>query len=146
MATRTDSDLVKGVLCMDYDTKRLPDLQPFIDTASSIVDDLATMCSNEGNPLSSSKLELIERWLSAHAYCCNDQPYAQRRTGQASGLFQGQTGKRLESTKYGQMALTLDPSGNLDTLNNNNRIKFSWLGKSEQDQLTYSDRNGVDGW
>lgn len=146
MPVRTDADLVKGILCLDYDTKRLPDLQPFIDTASSIVDDLETMCVNEGSPLSSNKLELIERWLSAHGYCCTDQPYAMRKTGNASGMFQGQTGKRLESTKYGQMALTLDPSGNLDTLNNNNRIRFSWLGKTEQDQLTYYDRNGVGNW
>jgi hypothetical protein len=140
---RTTSSAVQGVLLRDYDSRDNPSLTPFIDTASSVVDDVALCAVNKGTPLSDAKLELIERWLSAHCYAMNDQPYAEKKTMQASAVFQGRTGMYLEATKYGQMAVSLDPTGCLSAIASGSRKKASiaWLGLPESEQTPYRDRN-----
>jgi hypothetical protein len=103
---RTTPDLVKGILLQDYGQGN--DLTPFIATASALVDRAAQL--GEMDPADPG-LELPERWLAAHFYACSDQTYAAKSTGGASGTFQGKTGMYLESTRYGQTAVSLDPTG-----------------------------------
>lgn len=142
---RTTADAVKALMAPggDYDLILEPDLTPFIDTASSVVDDVAECAANKGKTLSATKLELIERWLAAHFYQQSDQGYTQRSTLRASGSFQGKTEMYLESTKYGQTASNLDPSRCLDVIANGTRKVAGgfWLGKPKSEQINYEDRD-----
>jgi hypothetical protein len=131
MSIRTTERAVKAILGSHYDGSA--GLHPFIDTASSLVDDIAA-----ADPaIVSSRLELIERWLAAHYYEHSDPIAQSRSTGKASGQFQGQTGMGFDSTKYGQEAKRLDTSGLLVRLDQPLRPKASctWLGKQPRDQL-----------
>jgi len=135
MAVRTTPALVQGILLKDYDAKGAPALDPFILTASVIVDQLTLLT----NP---TQQELVERWLAAHFYCQPDKPYQSRSSLGASGSFSGQTGQKLESTLYGQTALILDTSGGLASLMNRAVASMTWMGKTESEQVPYYDRMG----
>lgn len=108
---RTTPDLVKATLLQDYDLKRSPDLTIFINAASLFVTRVGTCAANKGMPLTTDELQMLETLIAAHNYCCSDQPYTSKSTSSASGSFQGKTDKKLEGTKYGQLALDLDVSG-----------------------------------
>lgn len=127
----------------DYDTINEPNLTPFVDTASAVVDDVVQCITNRGLTLSEARRELLERWLAAHFYQQSDQAYASRSTLRASGQFQGQTGMFLENTKYGQTALTLDTSGCLSRIANGARkvARGYWAGKRPSEQTDYKDRD-----
>lgn len=142
--SRTTTTAVQSLLETggDYDLKRRPSLQVFVDTANVVTTRVAACAVRNDDPLTSDELELIERWLSAHAYAMSDQTYAGKSTGGASGSFQGQTGMRLEATKYGQMALSIDHSGCLAKIaNKSNRIRFGWAGKVPSEQIDYDERD-----
>ena len=138
---RTTPTLVKGLLLRDYDSKRNPSLQPFIDSASMIIDRVKVLAVKQRINYTDAQLELIERWLSAHGYVMTDQNYAQTKILTSSALYQGRTGMRLEGSKYGQYAMSLDYSGSLSQINSSAVIEFTWLGKREQEQISYDDRN-----
>jgi hypothetical protein len=136
MSVRTTERAVKSILGGHYDGTT--GLQPFIDTASSLVDDIAVADSS----ISASRLELIERWLAAHYYEHADPITASRSTGGASGQFQGRTDMGFDSTKYGQEAKRLDSSGLLVKLDQPLRPKAGcvWLGKQPSSQLDADER------
>lgn len=140
---RTNSAAVQGVLLNDYDSAEAPSLTPFIDTASIIVDRIATCATKKGITLTGSELELIERWLAAHFYGVSDQPYTASRTLDAYGQFQGRTNMYLEATKYGQMAMVLDNSGCLAAIGTEvrKRASMAWLGKTKTEQIPYEQRD-----
>lgn len=146
MAIRTDSVAVEGILRNandvdggDYDG--VTNLDPYIETASSIVDDIVAYCAETGlTQYPSSKLELLERWLAAHAYKSSDQAYASESDGGASGSYQGQTGLNLNGTKYGQMANVLDTKGYLVALSTGG-VSLKWGGKRFSEQIPYWDRD-----
>lgn len=138
---RTTEILVKGVLLADYDTGLSPSLVPFIDIASSIVDDVAACALDKGVTLSTAKLELMERWLAAHFYVMTDQTYKSKKTGDAAATFQGETKMYLTSSKYGQSAIVMDPTGCLAAQGNMRVATMAWLGMLEQEQQTYNERN-----
>lgn len=123
----------------DYDGVR--DLSPFIETASALVDDVVDCASEKDITISDTRAELIERWLAAHAYALSDQTYKSKSTDSASASFHGETGKGIESTKYGQMALSLDPSGCLKELSAGVRVEMIWGGKPVSEQIAYEDRD-----
>lgn len=125
MAVRTNPESVKAILANNYDQSI--GLEPFIDSASSIVDWLESV--DVDSELSATKLELIERWIAAHCYALTDQVPQTESKGKASATYQGQTGMALNATRYGQMALTLDITGRLAKLGKeHNRAKITWLG------------------
>lgn len=139
---RTNPELVKGVLLADYDGAS--DLGAFIDTAAELVADVEVCIARQGSSLTETRLELLERWLAAHCYCCSDQPYLLRKTQSAMGKFQGETKQGLTGTKYGQMALNLEPSGCLAAAADGTQRKTAggyWLGKPKREELTYDERN-----
>lgn len=119
---RTTSALVQGVLQNDYgnDLNATPDLTPFITTAFTIVNRVKTAASVAGFSLSDtgqdSECELIERWLAAHCYVMSDRTYKARSEDAATAQFDGVSGMRLEATFYGQMAMVVDVSGQLQIL------------------------------
>jgi len=109
MPTRTNSINVKAVLGTEYDTVNSPDLTPFIQTASAIVDQIVLL--DVASLLGSSLQEIVERWLSAHFYQIMDPGYKSRSTGGASGSLNGETGQTFKCTRYGQQACALDLTG-----------------------------------
>ena len=138
--SRTTAAAVKLVLNRDYDFKHDPDLTPYIDAASSLVDDVADCAVAKGAALSDAKLELIERWLSAHFYQQSDMGFASKSTQGASASFHGRTDMGGDSTLYGQSAQALDPSGCLRALLKGARASLEWLGKTTAEQIPYDQR------
>jgi hypothetical protein len=141
---RTTILQVQGILGSNYgplEDGTLPDLQQFIDSATVIVDRVATCASNRNKTLTDGELELIERWLSAHLYAQMDMLYQSRSTGGASGSFQGQTGMSLDSTRYGQTAVNIDYSGCLSAIGKRQATQFMWLGKPASQQIPIDQRD-----
>ena len=144
VVARTNPNAVQTLLrsgAADSDYDGVSSLTPHIDTANVIVTRVNTCAVSKGITLSSTELELIERWLAAHSYVMSDQTYASKKTGERSAVFHGKTGMSLEATKYGQMALTLDISGCLKAISRGIRQEVVWLGKAPSDQIDYSDRD-----
>ena len=108
---RTTSAAVGLIIEIDA-TVNGGDISPFIETASSLVDDICV-------PLlySDTKLELIERWLSAHFYAIRDARTKSEGVGSLSQSFEGQSAMGLAHTRYGQQAMMLDIKGGLAGLN-----------------------------
>lgn len=127
----------------DYHTITAPDLTPFIDTAAAVVDDVLECAEEKEIDISAARAELIERWLAAHFYKSSDQAYASKSTADASASYQGQTAMYLEGTKYGQTAVTLDPSGCLAAIAGAERASASlfWGGLEDSDKLDWDERN-----
>lgn len=138
MARTTESD-VQTLLAGDYDGST--SLAPHVATATAIVDRVATCATAKGATLSSTELELVERWLAAHCYAMIDQPYQSKTTGRASAVFQGRTGMGFAATKYGQTALALDYSGCLANIGRARRARVAWLGLAPSEQTPYVDRD-----
>jgi len=144
MAVRTTDDNVKAILVGHYDTDGAPALTAFIATASSLTDYVDTCDTLD--ELSTTTLELIERWLAAHFYAHADQLAKSKATGDASVSFQGMTGKGLDSTQYGQTAMNLDVTGclakkNKEMTEGKVKVGITWLGKAESVQTNYVDRD-----
>lgn len=140
---RTTPALVKGLLLSDYDINKSPDLTPFIDTASIVMDNVVIKGAAKGVILSGVESEMIERWLAAHYYAVNDKPFQSKGTEGASATFIGQTGMYLEATLYGQTAMRIDRSGVLANIGGKqpNKAGGFWLGKPPSSQLDYSERD-----
>lgn len=138
---RTTSILVKGILLADYDSRLEPDLTPFIAAANVIVSRVATCATDKGITLTSAELELIERWVAAHAYVMSDQTYKEKKTEKASGKFQGETKMHFEASKYGQFATSIDPSGCLSALGKKSNTGLFWGGRPPSEQTDYDYRD-----
>ena len=149
---RTNADLVKKVLGDNYGPNvagDLPDLTPFIRTASAMMDQVVAGANRKGGVYAAayaesgidSLQEIVERWLAGHYYAHADQLYQSRNTQGASGSFQvGQLTSGLGSTQYGMAAMDLDFSGVLKNINKQQRVGFAWLGKNAVDQIPYDQR------
>lgn len=139
---RTTSDAVKAILLSNYDSATNPSLTAFIDTATAMVDEVVTEATERSLTISSTLLERIEAYLSAHFYGLSDQFYTSRSTAGASGSFQGQTGMGLDATLYGQTAKRLDPTGILAGMDESvGYATMTWLGKAPSNQTDYVDRD-----
>lgn len=125
MAIRTTEAAIKQIIEVDSTIS----LTPFIAVANELVTEL---CSDSN--YTSTRLELIERWLSAHFYAVRDP----RPTSESAGVsvsYAISIGQNLSLTTYGQQAMLLDTAGNLAALNNRtskgSKVTpgISWLGK-----------------
>jgi len=142
MAIRTTERAVKAILGPNYDVVNGPSLQPFIETATVLVDRVA-LKDISTSLMTAASLELVERYLAAHFYEHEDQITASRSTGGASGQFMGRTDMGFDGTKYGQTAKRLDATGLLVMLDQPQRPKASikWAGKVPDDQLDADERS-----
>ena len=103
MSIRVTDAEVKEIIDTSLSTK------PFIKVASLMVDQHLV---DQG--LSEDLLKEIERWLAAHFTAVRDQLIKSEETLDAKVTYQvGQSGKGIESTSYGQQAISLDSSGKL---------------------------------
>jgi hypothetical protein len=112
-----------------------PTVQPYIDTASAVVDDVTANASRKGVILSTARQELVERWMACYYYCKMDPLYKSRSTLSASGSF--------NEREYKEGAIDLDPSGCLNSLlSPKKRAGIQWLGVTEGESQSYEERNG----
>lgn len=138
MAIRTTSGAVEAILVKNYDGATT--LTPFITAGSTMTDEIVVFAAEqELTALTDAKLEVIERWLSAHFYAVMAQLYKTKHSPGQSAVFQGDTAMFLESTTYGQMAMTLDPTGYLRAIGGREMkiARVKWLGKDPVDQSEY---------
>lgn len=92
-------------------------LDPFIESANVLINAESNMLD-----LSDTLLKQIELWLSAHFASSYDQRIAYQDLGLSKFKFQGEWGKSLNSTDYGQNAVALDTSGTLMDIANGVKI------------------------
>lgn len=121
MSIRTTSDLVKGIIEVDAAI----DLTPFILAASTLVDDIAVKSGH-----SAERLQIIETWLSAHFYTVRDPRTTDEKAGTVGASYQSAVDLNLNTSHYGQMAMTLDSSGLLRLISSGKRrfASVHWLG------------------
>lgn len=126
---RTTSDLVRGII----QTQDGVDLTPFITTANMLTTDVcgASGYSDDGP---GSKMELIERWLSAHFYTIYDNQLSHAKAGSVAVGFMNKINYGLANSMYGQQAIRLDTDGNLAAIDNaavvtrKIKVDIGWLG------------------
>ena len=102
---RTTAPLIK--LIMDVDAS-IVNFAPFILTANLLVTEA---CSTAG--YTDERLELIERWLSAHFLSIRDKPVSSETAGPITSSYELKIGLGLKASMYGQQALILDSKGGL---------------------------------
>lgn len=112
---RTDASTVKEIF--ETELTDSTGLNIWIGMASSLVDDINQAANDAGNTLSDSRLMDLETLLSAHFASAQDPRIAEGDRETGSVTYQGETGLNLSSTKYGQNAMLLDPTGTLAALN-----------------------------
>lgn len=153
MAARTTEALVKSILGSGprkYNYDGSTTLMPFIVAANNFISQAKAIAANRGYSVvdgpdaaddTASLWGILERWVAAHLYQTMDQGYQSRTTEGASGQFLGQTGKKLESTYYGQNALMLDWTGSLEILDKRKIASLDWGGKPPSQQIPYNQRD-----
>lgn len=137
---RTNATLVKQIISVQDGV----DLTPFIAIANQITTDVctyphvgqdATLFPPYTDGFIGSKMELIERWLSAHFYTIFDNQLSRANAGTVGVGFQFKIDLGLKASMYGQQVLRLDNYGGLaaldNTVNTKRQIKASitWLGR-----------------
>ena len=109
MAYRTTAVLVGGIIEVDSTIS----VTPFIEAANALV----TECCASVSTYTAARLELIERWLSAHEYTIRDMRASNEKAGDVSERKQSKVDLGFDTSHYGQMAMRLDTSGGLAKLN-----------------------------
>ena len=136
MAWRVTNEEVRAII----DDDSLISVTPFIDTATALTDRVAAQDS--GGILSVAILKEIEKYLAAFFYSLRDPGFMEKKTGDASAVFDGQTGLGLDYNRYGQQAKMLDETGFLDTLSSKkHQVAIGWLGLPPSEQTDYVDRD-----
>lgn len=110
MPFRTTPSLVRGIIEVDAAV----DLDPFILPANELVTEL--LDGDDPTGFTDERLELIERWLAAHFTCMFDPRPAFEKAGRVSTSYETKIELGLNLSKYGQMAMRLDTSGKLASL------------------------------
>jgi hypothetical protein len=134
MSVRTTAAAVGGIIEVDANI----DVTPFIATANAIVTECCT-----GGDHDAGRLELIERWLSAHYYAVRDPRAESEKAGSVGAKYQSKVDLGFNTSHYGQTAMQLDTEGNLAALNEKTKrgavsVGVSWLGKTE-DEMRITD-------
>lgn len=116
---RTSAGLVEAIIETDV---TFGSLDPWIDFANELVTELCAPLVLPGTTTpayNSYRLELIERWLSAHAYTVLDPRLVQESVaGGVMQITQGKIDLGLKSSIYGQNAMRLDTQGALAVFDN----------------------------
>jgi len=130
---RTTATNVKKII--EVDTSIIAtdaDLDPFIDTANELVTELCTGSNGPKLAYSATRLELIERWLTAHFYAIRDPRAKSEKAGSVGVTYQEKVDLNFSVTTYGQQAILLDTNGALARLNKGKGVGISilWLGST----------------
>lgn len=105
MARATIDDVLS---IADFEGLTASELQVFIDDASAHVTEKLGSNTTEAN------LKIVEKWLAAHLASMKEQRISKSRIGDTEFTYEGAFSESgLNSTRYGQMAIALDPTGRL---------------------------------
>jgi hypothetical protein len=140
MTQRTTLTAVTDILGNLYVSGASPSVQPFINTATLLVDRVVACALTKGVTITTEEAEQIEAYLAAHFFGHAQQFFTSKSTVSASGSFQGQFAMSLDASQYGQTAKMLDPSGCLAALSKGARAGMTWLGKTGENQIAAVDR------
>ena len=111
MALRTTEDRV--ALLIQYDRTFITDLQPFIDDASLIVDNVIAVA-----PLpAAALLEVVERYLAAHLVMVTSGQISMEKVRSIQVQYGTLLDKGFAITHWGTTAMMLDTTGRLAALN-----------------------------
>jgi len=97
---RTSEQEVKAIIDTAL-TKE--EVTPFVRAANLYVTNVLS-----GAGYDADTLKEIECWLAAHFVAIRDPRISQEAIGDVSASYDGKTGMGLNSTRYGQGAMTLD--------------------------------------
>ena len=122
MANRVTEAEVQAIIDVD---SSVSDISPFITAANLFVTNVFSGDTQVG----SDTLKEIERYVAAHFICCIDPRARKEENEEVMVEYTGEFGKGLESTRYGQAALTLDFTGKLATAGKK-RASFSMVDYS----------------
>lgn len=114
---RTTRTLVAEVI--ELDVSIVPNdaaMLPFITVANELVTEVCTGTAGPKVAYTAERLELIERWLTAHFYTNRDPRTASESAG-VSASYQSKIDLGLDTSHYGQTAMRLDTNGGLSKLN-----------------------------
>ena len=118
MPVRTSVPEVRKIITTDITDD---DVTAFLTAASVMVDQVL---GSSTELLDATKTE-IEKFLTAHGIASTvTQQLAEAGGGDTRVKFQGETGKGLDSTGYGQYAKRLDTTGRLAGLDKEERTEF----------------------
>lgn len=152
MPFRTTDELIRKVIEVDEDV----DLEPFILPANELVTELCDApYADSDDAYSEERLELIERWLSAHFYTVLEGRTSFEKASRVSQSIESKVDLGFNLSKYGQTAMRLDTKGGLAALdrrsNSASSIKGNqgvitatayWLGKTDA-ELQKEPKEGV---
>ena len=135
---RTTKAQVEEII--ELDSTVVPDeaaMLPFITVANELVTEACTGDNGPATAYSSTRLELIERWLAAHLYT-NRDPRTTSESAGVSASYQSAVGLGFDTSHYGQTAMRLDTNGGLakineDTKKGKPRVGVKWLGTPYQE-------------
>ena len=129
---RTNATNVKSIIEVDASIiVSDSDLDPFISTANELVTEMCTGTVNgPKTAYTATRLELIERWLSAHFYAVRDPRVKNEKAGSVGVTYQEKVDLNFSVTTYGQQALMLDTNGGLRSLSEGkaHNVQVLWLG------------------
>lgn len=133
--SRTRASSVEAILGRNYISG--VDLAPYIEVAAAVVTRVNTCADAKGYTLTSSELELIERWYAAWVYTDMDPLYRSKSTGGASGSFDTDPKQK----RYLRQAIALDPSGCLAGIVAGHNAGAVWIGKVPSERIPYDQRD-----
>ena len=118
------------------DPEIIPDdaaMEPFITIANELVTERCTGDAGPTTAYNDERLELIERWLTAHFYTHRDPRATGEKAGSVGVTFQSKVGLGFDTSHYGQAAMRFDTNGSLAKLNNDMKkgksvASLTWLG------------------
>jgi len=128
MALRTTAELVAGIIEVDEDIS----LTPFMNAANELVTELCAGVSS----YSTTRLQTIETWLSAHFYAIRDPRLVSEKASKVASTNQSKVDLAFDNSHYGQMAMGLDTNGGLASLNKRMKMgggvpSLTWLGEED---------------
>jgi hypothetical protein len=128
---RTNEAKIRKIIEVDSTEYPEGDLQPFIDAASSLVDEKCASVLS----YTEERLTMIETWLAAHFFAVGSTRAQSESAGPVSQSKQTSLGLNLQVTHWGQQAMLLDTEGGLANLNvktqegRKSKAGIFWAGK-----------------
>jgi hypothetical protein len=120
---------------IELDSEIIPDdaaMAPFILTANLLVTE-ACVTNGPTTAYTDERLELIERYLTAHLYTLRDPRAVNEKAGPVGATYQSRVDLGFDTSHYGQTAMRLDTNGGLALINSDSkkgkpRVGVTWLG------------------
>lgn len=115
---------------IQYDTEFIPDVQPFIDDAVTML----TSIIGTG-VLSATAFDNVTKYIAAHLISVSDPRVVTEQVKSLLVSYQHKLALGLGTSHFGQVAMTLDTSGKLAAWNTRvvegkGKVQFFWAGTS----------------